>query len=190
VFVLAPATWAAIKAFEGTPAPPPVRRLFTFTNQQRSAFFRDLPTAEVDKAHGVLRVQTKRGSYDIWAAPSRTGGTCFAVGLESSMTGKHGMWIPSTEACVQANDANPPLAASTDSASSETQIAMWGYAKGPETTVRVTMTDGRTMTLPVVEHFFLAALRKPGGIASITGLDATGKFIAHCVGTGGDTCPS
>lgn len=174
--VLVPATWAAVKAFEGTPAPPPVRGTFKFSNRGFAEFAKRLgkkfPQAEVGKAHGVLQVQTKDGPLDLWAAPSTNGGTCFVIGLERDMTAK--MQLGSMSGCTRA-DA-PALAAGTFGEGADTVI--FGYATGSEATAQITLMDGHTITLPVVEHFFLGA--DPGGLepASVTGRDTSGNIVA------------
>jgi hypothetical protein len=53
-----------------------------------------------------------------------------------------------------------------------------GSVTGDETTLDVTLTDGSTTALPVVEHLFLAALPKGSKPASIVGRDANGDDVA------------
>jgi hypothetical protein len=176
MLVLASCSWVAVRVFEGTPAPPPVRGTFRFSNRAFAEFPKKLgnefPQAEVDKAHGVLQVQTKDGPLDLWAAPSTDGGTCFVLGLENEMTAK--MQLGSMSGCTRAD--TPPISAGTFGAGADTVLD--GYATGSEATAQVTLTNGRTITLPVVEHFFLGS--DPGGLApaSITGRDRSGKIVA------------
>jgi hypothetical protein len=50
---------------------------------------------------------------------------------------------------------------------------------GSETTLHVTLEDGSTSTISVVEHLFLTALRHGSGLpASIVGRDAAGNVVA------------
>jgi hypothetical protein len=183
VLVLAPATWAALKAFDGTPAPPPVRRAFNRINRYwaKQKFAEDFPLAEVRKAHGVLQVQTKDGPYALWVAPSTTGGTCYIGALKRDSRG--GVQRDITEECLPHHE--PPIStgvAATHGSfenGSITQAVLYGYVRGAETTVEVTMRDGRTMTLPVVEHFFLGAPRWPFNAVSITGRNAQGRVVAR-----------
>jgi hypothetical protein len=42
----------------------------------------------------------------------------------------------------------------------------------------MTLTDGTTTTLPVVEHLFLGALPHGSNVASVTGRDANGDVVA------------
>lgn len=53
-----------------------------------------------------------------------------------------------------------------------------GSVTGPETALDVTLTDGSTTTLSVVEHLFLAALPRGSKPASIVGHDANGSVVA------------
>jgi len=179
VLVLAPATWAAVRAFRGSPAPPPVRRFLRFTNRQ----WKGLPQAEVSKAHGVIQVRTKRGPLDLWVAPSTAGGLCFLIDYQADRTGR--MQQGRSEMCWARGAHFPPIFTGTDAGESSPSTMIYGYVKGPAATVKVTLTNRmtppsrtRTITLPVVEHFFLAPVR--GLFArSIAGLDPHGKIIAR-----------
>ncbi|MFL5960811.1 MAG: hypothetical protein ACJ75G_11160 [Gaiellaceae bacterium] len=175
--VLVPATWAAIRAFEGTPAPQPVRKAFDFSNQAtaKAAKYlgRQLPQADLDKAHGVVQVQTKAGPLDLWAAPSTQGGTCFFVGYEADMLGSDLQL--GTSGCLQGNE--PPLAASTFFSELPEPWIVYGWATGAETTVEMKLEEGPTLTLPVVEHYFLGAIPNGSVLESVTGYDAAGNTI-------------
>lgn len=174
VLVLAPATWAAFKAFDGTAAPQPVRRAMRHFNREWAKLW--LPTAQVRKAHGVLQVKTKAGPFDLWAAPTTKGGVCYLGALERGS--QLGTW-----GCEPRNGPaiDPGIAATEGSLphGTVTQAVLYGYVKGSETTVRVTMKDGREMNLPVVEHFFLTVPRWPFFVLSITGRSADGRVTAR-----------
>jgi hypothetical protein len=45
--------------------------------------------------------------------------------------------------------------------------------------VQVTLDDGSTMTLPVVEHLFLGSLPHPTKIAKVAAFDANGNEVAE-----------
>ncbi len=183
VLVLPPVTWAAVRTFEGTPAPPPVRHTFTYSNQARGAFERQFarvaPQADASKAHGVLQVHTAYGPVDLWAAPATDGRVCFLLGAEADrLPGPNGLQLGSEEGCIPRSGPPRPLVASVSGESGPhgSYTVLWGYAKGPVTTVRVRLSNGRTITLPVIEHFFLA---NPKGAEPtlITGRDAHGNVI-------------
>ena len=180
VLVLAPATWAAVDAFEGTPAPHVIQQNFSpynrvTINPTTGSILDFLPAADAGKAHGVLQLQTSDGPLDLWAAPETDGsGTCWFVGWESDMRTDHAIGNAS---CTTSNDA--AITPETyDAASHPAYTVLVGSVTGSETTLDVTLTDGSTTTLPVAEHLFLGALPPGSQLVSITGRDATGNVVA------------
>lgn len=183
---LAACSWAAVRAFEGTPAPPPVRGTFEFSNRATAEAAKRIgkvfPQAEVAKAHGVLQVRTKDGPLDLWSAPATDGGACFVVGWEADMLPK--LQVGDVNACVPA-DHQPPIRAGTFQVSDHPYTVLYGYAAASVATAQVKLWSGRTVTLPVEEHFFLAALPVGSAVASVTGRDASGKVVASAKGVPG-----
>jgi hypothetical protein len=183
VFVLAPATWAAVDAFEGTPAPQSIHQTFLQWDAQAAAmeaaqaqdgFSRDVPRADANKAHGVLQLQTTDGPLDMWAAPESDGnGTCWFVGWESDMQADNAQGSGS---CTEPDNSGIDPGWEWG-APHPTYTILDGSVTGDETTLDVTLTDGETTTLPVVEHLFLAALPRGSKPASITGRDAQGNVV-------------
>lgn len=180
VFVLAPATWAAVDAFEGTPAPPPVRIDFRSANGYwaRAQMRRRASRADVSKAHGVIQVQTSDGPLDLWAAPTSVGGTCLLVGWDSDLATADGpgeglMCAPPTPPTsdnltwvwTRAIPAHP------------TYSEVWGYAYGAAATVEVGLQDGSSLTLPVAEHVFLGAIDRDATVVSLISRDADGNVV-------------
>ena len=183
--VLVPATWAAVDAFEGTPAPESIEQNFVRWNASaddmsalmaQSGFKRDVPLAVASKAHGVLQLATNDGPLDMWGAPESNGdGTCWFVGWDSELNGSGGP--RGVSSCRQTdsqhfdwvgwNDPNHPA-----------YTVLIGSVSGSEKTLDVTLADGSTTTLPVAEHLFLAALPHGSKVASIVGRGATGNEIA------------
>lgn len=176
--VLAPATWAAVHAFEGTPATPQVHRAFVISNrltaEASKKLGKEFPQAKVDEVHGVLQVHSPGWLLDLWAAPSTEGGTCFF--LDWQREAAQSLLPSGTGGCLESRA--PPLVAATFQGGPFRYAGLYGWARGPEATVRVVLTNGRTVTLPVVEHFFLGMV--PSGIepASLTGRDAHGHVVA------------
>jgi hypothetical protein len=172
VLVLAPATWAAIHAFEGTPPPPKIQRTFLFAFvRMNKGLPKRYPHVIVDKAHGVLQVQTRSGPLDLWAAPTTNGGSCFWIDWESHM----GPVDTATGlgACPPKH-FKPGTSAGTASGAGR-YVEIYGYAWGSEVSARVKLTSGRTLTLPVVEHYFLGVARNGADVVSVAGLDANGR---------------
>jgi hypothetical protein len=184
VFVLAPATWAAVDAFDGTPAPESIQQTFLQWDAQaaleeaaqaQTGFSRHVPRADASKAHGVLQLATTDGPLDMWAAPELDGtGTCWFIGWESDM---HGDSARGGGSCTE-TDSGPIDAGWEWGIDHPTYTVLEGSVTGDETTLDVTLTDGSTTTLPVVEHLFLAALPKGSKPATIVGRDANGNVVA------------
>jgi hypothetical protein len=184
MLVLASCSWVAVKAFEGTPAPAPVVRTFEFPSRVATEAERTLgnfPQADVAKAHGVLQVQTEDGPLDVWAAPATNGNTCYDVGWEADMTAKR--QIAYTSGCGPLGPPHgPSIEPGTLYVYPHPYTVEFGSATGPVVTARVTLSSGRTVTLPVVEHFFLGVLPLGSVVASVNGLDASGKIVASSKG--------
>lgn len=189
VLVLAPATWAAVDAFEGTPAPPSVVENFLQWDARAAAlsaaraqagFTAQVPAADASKAHGVLRLQTGDGPLDLWAAPGlNDGGTCLFIGWESDLDRPYGAYgfggcepeTPADGREIAWGEVNlPPLHPS--------YWILSGYVYGDANTVEVVFADGGTTTLPVVERFFMAAFTSDREIASFTARDSVGNVVA------------
>ncbi|HZD86392.1 MAG TPA: hypothetical protein VE088_00125 [Gaiellaceae bacterium] len=182
--VLAPAAWAAVNAFEGTPAPQVIQQNFSpynrvAINPTTGSILDLLPAADAGKAHGVLQLQTSDGPLDLWAAPETDGsGTCWFVGWEADIGTDHAI---GTGSCTTGNDA--AIAPETyNDANHPAYTVLVGSVTGSETTLDVTLTDGSTTTLPVAEHLFLGALPPGSRLASITGRDAAGDIVASWTG--------
>jgi hypothetical protein len=188
VFVLAPATWAAVNAFEGTPAPQSIQQNFLQWDAQAAArqyalaqagFTAKVPRAEPDKAHGVLQLQTGDGPLDMWAAPETDGGNCYFIGWESDLSRPAGAY--GYGGCVPATPQNGDDIAWGEVNLPPTHPNYWvlsGYVYGDASSVDVVLADGRTTTLPVVERFFMAAFDSDEKVASLTAHDADGNVVA------------
>jgi hypothetical protein len=186
--VLVPATWAAVDAFEGTPAPQSIQQNFLQWDAQAAAqqyalaqagFTAKVPRAEPDKAHGVLQLQTGHGPLDMWAAPASGGGTCEFIGWESDLSRPAGAY--GYGGCVPAAPQNGDDIAWGEVNLPPTHPSYWvlsGYVYGDAATVDVVLADGRTTTLPVVERLFMAAFASQEKISSLTARDADGTVVA------------
>ena len=189
--VLAPAAWAITRAFQGKPAPPSIKSFFRESNKFGGKFAKALgrtePKAIVSKAHGVIQVKTADGPIDLWAAPAIGGGTCDFVGWQSDLNHAHatgiGSCYPATAALAKA-DNNLVWGSWGDYQHRNYKIVN-GYAYGGATTVRVTLSNGKTTTLPVVEHLFLGALhqsthwRQRPKLVSVIARNAHGHIVGY-----------
>ena len=110
----------------------------------------------------------------MWAAPELDGtGTCWFVGWESDIHADNALGGGS---CTEADDTaiDPSWGWGADHPA---YTVLHGSVTGDETTLDVTLTDGSTTTLPVVEHLFLAALPNGSEPASIVARDANGNVV-------------
>ena len=194
VLILAPAAWAITHAFEGKPAPPSVKSFFRASNkmsaQMAKALGRKEPKAIVSKAHGVIQVKTADGPIDLWAAPARGGGTCHLVVWEPNPSHPRGAESGGCYAAIATRNNADSSGHNLDWSSGgdywhRNYNVVTGYAYGGATTVRVTLSNGNTKTLPVVEHLFLAALhqslhwRQRPKIISLTARNAHGQIVGY-----------
>jgi hypothetical protein len=192
--VLAPAAWAITQAFEGKPAPQSVKSLFRFNNQMNAriakALKRTEPRAIVSKAHGVIQVQTADGPIDLWAAPTKKGGTCYFVGWQSDLrrtnAGGTSGCVAATARLNNAGSSGHNLEVSWGGDyEHRNYTVIEGHAYRGATTVRVTRTDGSTKALPVVEGLFLGALhqsvrwRLRPKIVSVIARNAHGHVVGY-----------
>ncbi len=169
--------------FEGTPAPPDVSTNFADFNRIPDSAVQDglawrLPQVDVSKAHGVIEVRTPDGPEDMWAAPNDQGGQCYFIDFADDPPGQHGMsgdgGCESSAAPTGKIDfgdvwtyLHPDL------------MTVYGSVHVDAATVRLTLDDGSTATLPVVEHLFLGSTAKDAKVDAVTALDAAGNKIAE-----------
>lgn len=176
--VLAPAAWAAVNAFEGTPAPQVIEQNFSYHRVAINPWTGNIVNetdADAGKSHGVLQLQTSDGPLDLWAAPEiDKSGICWFAGWESDISADHAI---GTGSCTESGDAAVDPRTYND-ANHPAYTVLVGSVTGSETTLDVTLADGSTTTLPVAEHLFLGALPPGSQLATITGRDATGNVVA------------
>ena len=176
---------AGLGAFEGTPAPAAVTTSFTMLNRAadqatQQGFANAFPQADVSKAHGVIEIPTSAGPEDLWAAPSDQGGQCYYVDWANDPVEQDGTvygfgGCPPASAPIDVGDVS--LAGHPD------LLTVDGSVSVDAATVQVTLHDGSTLTLPVVEHAFLGSIEKPTQtsdwqIERATALDASGNQVA------------
>jgi hypothetical protein len=186
---LAPAAWAITQAFEGKPAPPSVKSFFQTSNKMSAmmakTFGRKAPRAIVSKAHGVIQVKTADGLLDLWAAPARGGGTCHLVAWQPNPSHPHTSESGGCYAATAERSGHNLDWGSSGDYWHRNYNVVTGYAYGDATTVRVTLSNGRTKTLPVVEHLFLGALhqsihwRRRPKIVSLSARNAHGHIVGY-----------
>jgi hypothetical protein len=188
--ILAPTAWGIAQAFRGTPAPPKVKADLRFGNKMRTEIAKTLgrkePRAIASKAHGVIQIQTADGRINLWAAPATDGGTCYLIAWESGEGATSSGCVPATpaSASAQGGPRNLDFGWGGDYAHRNYNIVS-GYAYGGATSVQVTLSNGTTKTVPVVEGLFLGALhqsthwRQRPKIISAIAHNAHGKVVGY-----------
>jgi hypothetical protein len=185
--VLVPAAVAIggkiLDLFEGTPAPPAVSSFFSFDNRMadqtvQDGFAAKFPHVDVSKAHGVIQIQTADGPEDLWAAPNDQGGLCWFINFANDPPGPNGDYgLGSCDA------STPPVSNIGPGWFWElphpSLLTVDGRVYVDAATVQLTLADGSTTTLPVVEGLFLGSLDKGAKVTQITAYDSSGKQVAH-----------
>jgi len=175
---------AGFGAFEGTPAPPDVSTSFTQLNSMADQAIQEgistrWPQADASKAHGVIEVQTTDGPEDLWAAPNDQGGQCYFIDWANDPPEQDGSKYgfggcpPSQEPTSNINWGDVWIVGHPDF------MTFWGTVYVAATTVQVTLDDGSTVALPVVEHMFLASLPRGDKVGKVTAFDASGNQVAE-----------
>jgi hypothetical protein len=169
--------------FEGTPAPPSISTNFAANNTladmwTQKGFASQLPRADVSKAHGVMEIQTADGPEDLWAAPSDQGGQCWFIDFANDPPGQNGQF--GFGGC----DQSPPPSSNISWGdvwvpSHPSLMTVWGHVYVDTATLQLTLTDGSTATLPVVEGMFLGSLDKGAKVTQLTAYDEAGNIAAQ-----------
>lgn len=170
--------------FQGTPAPPAVSTSFEGFNRLpdaaiRDGFARRFPRADVSKAHGVIEVQTADGPQDLWAAPNDQGGLCWFIDFANDQPSANGQ--PGYGACDRARPPASDIALEGPgwTLSHPSLSTVDGRVYTDATTVQLTLADGSTRTLPVIEGLFLGSLDKDASVTRVTAYDKNGREVAQ-----------
>jgi hypothetical protein len=182
---------AGFGAFEGTPAPPEISASFSQLNQipdqaTQQGFAQRFPQADVSKAHGVIEVQTPDGPEDLWAAPNDQGGQCYFIDWANDPPQQDGTKYGFGGCGTPTTTTKPIDPGLIWVVGHPDLMTVNGSVSVDAATVQITLQDGSTMTLPVVEHMFLGSIDKPAAqtgigdtrIEQVTALDANGNQVA------------
>jgi hypothetical protein len=174
---------AGFGAFEGTPAPTEIANGFTLLNRVagtdvQNGFYRNMPQTDASKAHGVLEVKTANGPEDLWSAPADNGTQCYSIDFAndypSTTTG-----VLSVNGCEQS--PAPPSNLDFSDVWFHTHpdlMTAYGSVYVPAATVQLTLDDGSTVSVPVVEHLFIASLPRGTRVIKATAFDTAGNQVA------------
>ena len=166
--------------FQGAPAPPAVTTSFESNNSvadlaTQRGFEDRFPRADVSRAHGVLQVETVYGPEDLWAAPDDQGGNCWWVDFANDPP--VGGAQPGYGTCDTGEHAPIEPGVYWDEPHGGVST-LFGLVHVQADRVVVTLTDGSTRTLPVVEGAFLAALDKGARLEHISAYDGNEQVAA------------
>jgi hypothetical protein len=176
--------------FQGTPAPPAVSSSFEANNKvadmaTQKGFGDKFPHADVSQAHGVIEIQTADGPQDLWAAPADNGETCYFVDWANDAPGPDGQQF-GFGGCSQSS--SPPSSdigwASIWGYSHPDLLTVYGQVYLPAARVHIQLADGSTLTLPVVEDYFLGSLPNGAKVEQITAYNDSGDAVATSTRTG------
>jgi hypothetical protein len=170
--------------FQGTPAPPEVST--TFANFNRSAdatiregFAQQAPHADVSKAHGVIEIPTADGPQDLWAPPNDQGGLCWFIDFANDRFGPNGH--PGFGTCDTSTrpPSNIEFEGPAWTLAHPSLYTVDGRVYVDSATVQLTLADGSTSTVPVVEGLFLGSLDKGAKVTQVTAYDKSGIKVAQ-----------
>ncbi len=175
---------AAVGAFEGTPAPADVSTNFEQLNRFADAaiqqgFSTKLPQTDASKAHGVVEIQTSDGPEDLWAAPDDQGGQCYLIDWANDPVGQDG-----SKGGINGCEQSPPPPSNISFGdvwvyAHPDMTTVYGSVYVPASTVQITLDDGSTVTLPVVENLFLGSVPKAASVDKATAFNGSGDEVAQ-----------
>jgi hypothetical protein len=176
---------AGFGAFEGAPAPTEIATGFRLLNRLagsdvQNGFYRNMPQTDASKAHGVLEVTTPDGPEDLWSAPADNGTQCYSIDFANdySRTTTVG-GVLSVNGCEQ----SPPPSSNLDFSdvwfhTHPDLMTAYGSVYVPAATVQLTLDDGSTVSVPVVEHLFIASLPRGTKVIKAAAFDTAGNQVA------------
>lgn len=174
---------AGFGAFEGTPAPPDVSTNFKQLNQLagpavQKGFYLNMPQTDASKAHGVIEIKTADGPEDLWAAPDNKGGQCYLIDYANDNASTNG--VLGIDGCEQ-SPAPPTNLSFSDvwMQSHPNLMTVYGSVYVPAATVKLTLDNGSTMTVPVVENLFIGSLPRGTKVKQVTAFDTAGNQVAE-----------
>jgi hypothetical protein len=184
--IVVPAAYAVVRAFEGTPAPAQIRGSFSQSNRMadqmnrfaiKRGFHIHEPHAIVATAHGVLQVRTSDGLLDLWAARSTSGGVCWFIDYEADL--KPGRTPLGGGACDQGPPPPSNISYSTEWTLAHPTIqSLTGRVYAPASSVRVELSNGSTIRLPVAEGFFLGSIPNHTRVRRLAAFNTRGRRVA------------
>jgi hypothetical protein len=174
--------------FQGTPAPPAVSTSFEASNKvadmaTQKGFGEKFPHADVSQAHGVIEIQTADGPQDLWVAPNDQGGKCWFVDWANDPPGPGGQF--GFGGCEPSSPPSSDIGWGSIWVYPHPDLmSVYGHVYAPAARVDVRLADDSTLTLPVVEDFFLGSLPNGAKVERITAYDDSGDPLATSTRSG------
>ena len=190
-----------VSLFLGTSAPPSVSFVFSgdnrFAEMAMRAGFARLPHVDVSKAHGVIQIQTADGPEDLWVAPNDQGGRSAFIDFAKQPPGSmaHNVVQNVQSGRAESSSTVPglgfgfsdPVAAPAANITLHelgwvlhpSLVTVTGTVYVDAATVQLTLADGSTMTLPVVERMFLGSFSKGAKVTQVAAFDKAGNRVAN-----------
>jgi hypothetical protein len=184
VLVVVPAAFAVgsrvLDAFTGTPPTPTVSARYSELNSMsqladagaiKHGFAQDAPVVDIDKAHGLVQVETSDGPEQLWTAPADDGSTCLlAEFVNDARSGE--IW------CDTGHHSSEIAFGWEEGADHPNLLTGIGFVYADADTVTLTLADGSALTAPVVEGAFLVSLAHGSTVTHVAAYDANGNEVA------------
>jgi hypothetical protein len=168
--------------FQGTPPTPAVQQEYTHWNAAadarnyalaRANMAADAPTVDMKTVHGILALQLDTGPAYLWSGDVSDGGTCWLVQISDQSVGGE---PASSNGCMTAAQLASSSVIEGISAP-DGSLVMLGRAPNA-TTASLALSDGTTVTVPVVEDYFLASMPSGESAQDLTTYNAAGDQVA------------
>lgn len=144
----------------GKPASPPVtaRLVDEATAKRIVPLFPGEPTAEADKAHGVLAIQTTAGPAALWTVPTGDGPVCYFVELVR-LSERAGKPVGDSRCTPHPSPTAPIVWTRADiEVEGRTVRLLAGYLAGTVGSLWLRTPDGDSTRVETAERFFLAEI--------------------------------
>lgn len=172
-----------IDAIAGEPAPAPVKQAFELRNDARARqvmIFRGSAANDVivERAHGVMALNTSMGRVFVWAAPTRGGGSCWMIEIERL---RRADGAPNGPGSCQPTPlpAKIPLHYGVfGSRVGDRYLQLLeGQVSVGVASVELQYPDGSSETVAVFERFFLTELRGESPPTVLVARDSEGNVV-------------
>jgi hypothetical protein len=122
---------------------------------------------------------TPDGPEDLWAAPNNRGGQCYLIDWANDPIGKDGSRY-GVNGCEQSPPPRSNISVSEVWVYLHPDVmTVYGSVYVPAASVQITLDDGSSVTLPVVENLFLGSIPRGTKVDKVTAFNNAGNEVAH-----------